>query len=250
MVERVDRVLRSELGRPDGLADPDVWVLDPCCGTGSYIVEVLRCIRRTFEAQGIGDLAAERLKHAAMTRIVGFEIMTAPFTIAHWQVGEVLREAGAPLGDGERAAVYLTNALTGWEAGEATGSLEIIFETLAQERAAAITVKQNRPNLVVLGNPPYNAFAGVSPESEGGLVEPYKEGLQDKWHVRKFNLDDLYVRFYRIAERRIAERTGQGIICFISNYSWLSYSFVRGDARAPPIGIRRDLDRQSERRQS
>jgi Type ISP C-terminal specificity domain len=110
------------------------------------------------------------------------------------------------------------------ETAEDAGSLETLFETLAQERAAAIMVKQNRPILVVLGNPPYNAFAGVSPQSEGGLVEPYKAGLQDKWHVRKFNLDDLYVRFYRIAERRIAERTGQGIICFISNYSWLSFS--------------------------
>ena len=224
MVERVDRILRTELGRADGLADPDVWVLDPCCGTGSYIVEVLARIRRTLDARGLGDAAAERLKQAATTRVVGFEIMTAPFTIAHWQVGETLRRAGAPLAEGERAAVYLTNALTGWETAEDAGSLETIFETLAQERAAAITVKQNRPILVVLGNPPYNAFAGVSPESEGGLVEPYKEGLQDKWHVRKFNLDDLYVRFYRIAERRIAERTGQGIICFISNYSWLSYS--------------------------
>jgi hypothetical protein len=224
MVERVDRVLRTELGRAGGLADPDVWVLDPCCGTGSYIVEALRRIRRTLDAQGLGDAAAERLKHFAMTRVVGFEIMTAPFTIAHWQIGEMLRHAGAALGEGERAAVYLTNALTGWETAEDAGSLETVFDTLVQERAAAITVKQNKPILVVLGNPPYNAFAGVSPESEGGLVEPYKEGLQDKWRVHKFNLDDLYVRFYRIAERRITERTGQGIICFISNYSWLSYS--------------------------
>ena len=34
-------------------------------------------------------------------------------------------------------------------------------------------------------------------------------------------LNDLYVRFFRMAERRIAEETGRGIVCFISNYSWL-----------------------------
>ena len=34
-------------------------------------------------------------------------------------------------------------------------------------------------------------------------------------------LNDLYVRFFRMAERRIAEKTGQGVVCFISNYSWL-----------------------------
>ncbi len=227
MVERVDRVLRTELGRDQGLADPDVWVLDPCCGTGSYVVEVLRRIRRTLEEQGLGDLVGERLKRAAMTRVAGFEIMTAPFIIAHWQVGEELRRADAPLAQGERAAVYLTNALTGWNPAEETGSLEAAFEALARERAAATDVKQNQPILVVLGNPPYNAFAGTSPASEGGLVEPYKQGLQDQWGVRKFNLDDLYIRFFRVAERRVAERTGQGIVCFISNYSWLSYgSFV------------------------
>jgi hypothetical protein len=34
-------------------------------------------------------------------------------------------------------------------------------------------------------------------------------------------LNDLYLRFYRMAERQIAENTRRGIVCFISNYSWL-----------------------------
>ena len=83
-------------------------------------------------------------------------------------------------------------------------------------------MKQVQPILVILGNPPYNAFAGTSPAEESGLVEPYKEGLQRDWGIRKFNLDDLYVRFFRIAERRIAEGSGRGVVCFISNHSWLS----------------------------
>ena len=44
MVKRVDQVLQNELGIADGLADPNVYVLDPCCGTGSYIVETLNVI--------------------------------------------------------------------------------------------------------------------------------------------------------------------------------------------------------------
>ena len=79
------------------------------------------------------------------------------------------------------------------------------------------------PILVVLGNPPYNAFAGTSPEEEAGLVDSYKEGLQKNWNIKKFNLDELYVRFLRIAERRIAA-TGRGLICYISSYSYLSDS--------------------------
>ena len=116
MVERVDQVLRSELGLADGLADPSVWILDPCCGTGAYLVEVLDRIARTLRAKGEDALTAEDLKQAAMTRVAGFEIMPAPYVIAHWQIGHALRALGAPLGQDERAAVYLTNALTGWAA--------------------------------------------------------------------------------------------------------------------------------------
>ena len=217
-VERVDRVLRDELGIADGLADPSVWVLDPCCGTGSYVVAVLDRIRRTLDGKGMGDLAAEALKQAAVTRVVGFEIMTAPFVIAHWQVGELLKDT--PLQDGERAAIYLTNALTGWAEGEAGPAIPG-YEALVEERSAATAIKRERPILVVLGNPPYNAYAGLSPDDEGGLVEPYKEGLQSRWGVKKFNLDELYVRFFRIAERRITEGTGRGVVSYISNWSWL-----------------------------
>ena len=79
----------------------------------------------------------------------------------------------------------------------------------------------------MLGNPPYNAFAGVSPEEEQGLVEPYKKDLNKPtsaggWGIKKFNLDDLYVRFFRLAERRIAEMSGKGVVSFISNFSYLS----------------------------
>jgi hypothetical protein len=230
MVERVDQVLRSELGLPDGLADPSVWVLDPCCGTGSYLVEVLARIERTLRAKGEDALTAEDLKQAAMTRVAGFEIMPAPYVIAHWQIGHALRAAGAPLAEGERAAVYLTNALTGWAAPReaetpdaAQRGIRYTYPPLATERAEAARVKQARPILVVIGNPPYNAFAGTSPAEESGLVELYKVGLQKVWGIRKFNLDDLYVRFFRVAERRIAEVTGRGIVCFISNHSWLWY---------------------------
>ncbi len=234
MVERVDQVLRSELGVADGLADPSVWVLDPCCGTGAYLVEVLDRIARTLRARGDDALIGEDLKAAATTRVAGFEIMPAPYVIAHWQIGHALRAAGAPLAQDQRAAVYLTNALTGWAApaedAAAEGAqrrLRLSFPPLADERDEAARVKQVRPILVVLGNPPYNAFAGTSPAEEAGLVEPYKQGLQREWGIRKFNLDDLYVRFFRVAERRIAEGTGRGVVCFISNHSWLSYpSFV------------------------
>jgi hypothetical protein len=223
-VARVDAVLRSELGIPDGLAAPNVFVLDPCCGTGAYLVEVLRRIVQTLtEEKGETGAALGLAKDAAMRRVYGFEIMPAPFVVAHLQMGLLLQNLGVPLKDaqGERAGIFLTNSLTGWDFTGENPHLKN-WPELEAERVGAGEVKQNVKILVILGNPPYNAYAGVSPEEEQGLVEPYKDGLVKDWGIKKFNLDDLYIRFFRIAERKIAERTGQGIVSFISNQSWIS----------------------------
>lgn len=226
-VERVDTVLREELGIADGLADDNVVILDPCCGTGAYLVETLRRIHETLKEKGGGALMAQRLKRAAMERVFGFEILPAPFVVAHLQLGLMLRLLGAPLDHDtdQRAGVYLTNALTGWEPPKEPKKDLPLFPELILERDAANKVKRDAPILVILGNPPYNAFAGTSPEEEGGLVDVYKEGLtkpvkQGGWGIKKFNLDDLYIRFFRIAERRIAQ-SGKGVVCYISNFSYL-----------------------------
>ena len=104
MVARVDTVLREELDIPDGLADPRVVVLDPCCGTGAYLVEVLAKIAATLRAKGDDALLANDLKQAAMSRIFGFEILPAPFVISHMQIGMLLHRLGAPLRRRERRA--------------------------------------------------------------------------------------------------------------------------------------------------
>ena len=228
MVERVDRVLRTELDRPDGLADKAVYILDPCCGTGTYLVAVLRRIEETIRSQGADALLADDIRQAAKERVFGFELLSAPFVVAHWRVGNYLAEIGAPLdaAQGERAAIYLTNALTGWEPPSGPKAALPNFPEMALERDAAEHVKLEVPILVILGNPPYNAFAGTSPAEEGDLVDAYKEGLVSKWGIKKFNRDELYARFFRIAERRI-NSLGCGIVCYISNYSYVSeQSFV------------------------
>jgi hypothetical protein len=198
-------------------------VLDPCCGTGAYLVEVLKTIHTTLRGKGEDALIGEYLKRIARDRVFGFEILPAPFVIAHLQLGLLLQNLGAPLSDryNERVGIYLRNALTGWQPGKGS-RVPLAFPEFVAERDAAAKVKRDEPILVVIGNPPYNSFAGVSPAEELGLVEAYKEGLVSKWGIKKFNLDDLYIRFLRLAERRIAEITGRGIVCFISNFSYLS----------------------------
>ena len=233
MVGRVDQLLRSELGIADGLADNQVYVLDPAAGTGSYLVEVARRIHRTLTEQGHGSLAAARVKRALQTRVFGFEILPAPYVVAHLQLGVFLRSLGTSLTASERFEVFLTNALTGWEPPKEPKTT-LLFPELEKESERATAVKREKPILVILGNPPYNGFVGVAQEEEKNLLRPYFEGL-DQYHVQVRGLHDLYVRFYRLAERRIADIGKRGIVCFISNFSWL-------DGQSHPVMRKRFLD--------
>ena len=219
MVARVDRALRDDLGIADGLAADNVYVLDPCCGTGAYLSEVLRRIAANLEGRGLGALTGARVKQAATKRVFGFEIMPAPFVVAHLQVGLTMQSLDAPLSDdgNERAGVFLTNALTGWEP---TVQKPLPFPELEEERDRAEQVKQKKPVLVILGNPPYNGFAGMAVDEERELSTAYRTTRRVR-RPEGQGLNDLYVRFFRMAERRIAEKTGRGVVCFISNYSWL-----------------------------
>ena len=218
MVARVDKALRDDLGLADGLAAENVYVLDPCCGTGAYLAEVLRRIAANLESQGLGALAGARVKQAATERVFGFEIMPAPFVVAHLQVGLTMQALDAALAEdgAERAQVFLTNALTGWEPRP---TKPLPFLELEEERDRAERVKQDTPILVILGNPPYNGFAGMAMDEERELSEAYRTTKRVR-RPEGQGLNDLYVRFFRMAERRIAQ-TGQGVVCFISNYSWL-----------------------------
>ncbi len=219
MVARVDKALKDDLGISDGLAAENVYVLDPCCGTGAYLAEVLRRIAANLEGQGFGALAGARVKQAAMERVFGFEIMPAPFVVAHLQVGLTMQDLDASLADDgtERAGVFLTNALTGWKPRT---TKPLPFPELQEERDRAERVKQEAPILVILGNPPYNGFAGMAVDEERELSDAYRTTKRVR-RPEGQGLNDLYVRFFRMAERRITEKTGQGVVCFISNYSWL-----------------------------
>ena len=229
MVERVDRLLRTQLNQPLGLASPAVRILDPCCGTGAYLTAVLHRIHRTLLEEAGDDtaLVSSTLRTAALTRVFGFEIMPAPFVIAHLQIASLLENAHAPLTDQHRAGVYLTNSLTGWVPERHPQS--VIFREFEKEREDSEQIKQQDTILVILGNPPYNGYAGIAQiEEERDLTTAYREPIPGLSAPQGQGLNDLYVRFFRIAERRIVgdarvhgNAGGCGIVCLISNNAWL-----------------------------
>ena len=219
MVARVDRALKEDLGIADGLAGEHVYVLDPCCGTGAFLAEVLRRIARNLASRGLGALTGPRLREISAKRVFGFEIMPAPFVVAHLQVALTMQELDAPLAaDGTvRPGVYLTNALTGWEPKT---TKPVPFPELEEERDRSERVKRDTPILVIVGNPPYNGYAGMAVDEERELSETYRRTRQVR-RPEGQGLNDPYVRFFRMAERRIAEKTRQGVVCLISNFRWL-----------------------------
>ena len=230
-VGKIDQLLRRDLGCTRGFADENVIVLDPACGTGAYLLEVLRYAAAQLEEEGAGGTLAAKLLDAVCRRFIGFEILTAPFVISQLQLYLLLARLGAAPDEKHRPAVFLTNALTGWHGPD---QLKLNFPELQEEHDAASSVKRDAKIIVILGNPPYNRFVGVPLGEEVDLVDHYKgitrnkngkqEGqtlLYSRWGVRKHLLDELYIRFFRLADIRIGEKAKFGIVSFISNSSYL-----------------------------
>lgn len=229
-VARADHHLKHDLGIAAGIADPAVYVLDPACGTGTYVAAVLRHIHAANLANGEPQkVAVERTRAAAVERVLGFEILPAAFIISHLHLARMLNKLGAvPMGT-DRLRVYLTNTLTGWDTDSAPSG-QTLFPELEEELRNAAAVKHTDPVLVVLGNPPYEGYSTAETEEERRMLAPWITPLWPVWQVRKHRLNDLYVRFWRVAIERIATLTGRGVISLITNRKWLagrSYPVMR-----------------------
>lgn len=247
-VRRVHHLLKAELGRSRGLADPDVIVLDPCCGTGAYLLEVARCIAEELIAEGDATTVGLELTTAFQDRVIGFEILTAPFAIAQLQLYLLLEQLGAKPDPNRRLAVFLTNALSGWHE---EGGIKLNFPEMREEFDASQHVKRDARIIVIVGNPPYDRFTGAALAEEAELIAHYKgvklveqkskngaikldafgrplmkqrgsSQLYEEFGVKKQLLDDLYVRFLRMAEERIGLAAEYGVVSYISNSSYLT----------------------------
>ena len=209
-------------------------MLDPAAGTGSYLVEVARRIHQTLTEQGHGSLAAARVKRALRTRIFGFEILPAPYVVAHLQLGVFLRSLGASLTGRERFEVFLTNALTGWDPPKEPKT----HAALPRAGRGGRTGEHRQAEPADSGDPGQSARTTVSPEWHRRRKRTCSSRISRAWSeydVQVRGLNDLYVRFYRLAERRIADVGKRGIVCFISNFSWL-------DGQSHPVMRKRFLD--------
>ena len=229
IVRSVDSLLKTELNRPDGLADDDTLILDPATGTGGFLLSVLDHIREYVTTNyGTGDW--NRYINAQLVkRIFGFELLVAPYTIAHLKLSLFLQAQGWRAN--ERLGIYLTNAL---EQPDEMQTPLPFAAFISDEANAALAVKRDEPILAILGNPPYPrdsanpSRVGKNLTFIGELIEDYKQidgvPLGDR-NLKALQAD--YVKFIRWAQWRI-DRNGEGVIGYIVNNSFLDGPMFRG----------------------
>ncbi len=250
IVRSVDWVLKEKFGLKQGLADNStltpgpsergrgeslihkVQILDPATGTGTFLYAVVAKIYERFRKnQGMwSDYVTKHL----LPRVHGFELLMAPYTVAHLKLSLQLQATGYDFSSEKRLRVFLTNTLEEPRYSEET----LLARWLSKEANEANSVKSESPVMVILGNPPYSGHSantgnwinellrGIGDEANYFMVdgEPLKE-RNPKW------LNDDYVKFIRFAQWRI-KQTGYGVLAFVTNHGYLDNPTFRGMRQA------------------
>jgi type I restriction-modification system DNA methylase subunit len=233
MIRVVDDILKREFGLTQGIADTTkiqrdvlvqgkkhketlhkVQILDPAVGTATFLNEIIKYIYEGFKGQeGIWKSYVEQ---ELLPRIYGFELMMAPYTIAHLKLAMTLKETGIDNFD-RRIGVYLTNSLE-----EGIKHKDDLFsfgltEAISEESKAANVIKHEKPIMVVIGNPPYSVSSNNKSEFIEKLVADYKKDLDER-NIQP--LSDDYIKFIRFAEAMIS-KNGSGVVAMITNNSFI-----------------------------
>jgi hypothetical protein len=225
IVRSVDQILRDSLGKPDGLADPSVTVLDPAAGTMTFPATAVRSAAETYKAKyGDGSLDSW-IKGHVLRDFYAFELMMAPYAIGHLRMGTLLTELGYTMSPDERFKLYLTNTL---DVSTAEQNPIPGLSPLTDESHMAEDVKTTQPVLVIMGNPPYSGTSSNKGAWISALINDYKQ-VDGKPMGEKNSkmLQDDYVKFIRFAQWKI-DQAGEGVLGFITNHSYLDNPTFRG----------------------
>lgn len=224
IVRSIDHILKTDFKLPDGLADATkikvtqpiskkkvdvhkVQILDPATGTGTFLYGIIDHIYHDFKDDK--GMWSSYVSQHLLPRLFGFELLMAPYAVAHMKLGLQLKDSGYDFKSAERLRIYLTNTL---EEAHAMSGLPLFTQWIAEEANAASDIKKDAPVMVVLGNPPYSGHSANTGEWISGLLrgsdtqtgqktgnyfevdsQPLGE-RNPKW------LNDDYVKFIRFAQ--------------------------------------------------
>lgn len=260
IVRGVHELLQTEFGLEDGLADITTWgemnkrnkqiiipqgvnpdepfvlILDIATGTATFLVEVIDLIYKTmyakWEIQGKNEKQIafawnEYVPKHLLPRLYGFELMMAPYAIAHMKIGLKLAETGYRFGSTERVHVYLTNTL---EPHSEVPQLSMFSEALAKEADAVNKIKKDKCFTVFIGNPPYSGESKNKGSWIMNLMNDYKKEPGSKEKLKEQNpkyVNDDYVKFIRYCQH-FMDKNGLGVLAFINPHGFLDNPTFRG----------------------
>jgi predicted helicase len=239
IVRSVDYILKEKFGIKKGLADAkkiqvpnpkgegtieshQVLILDPAVGTGTFMHSVIEHIYEGFKKQK--GMWSGYVSQHLLPRLFGFELLMAPYTVAHMKLGLLLKETGYDFQSKERLRIYLTNTLQ--ESFQIADQTVSFGSRIKEEAEEAKDVKQDTPVMVIIGNPPYSGHSANTGDWIKGLLNG-KDIISNTKTDSYFEVDgkplgernpkwlnDDYVKFIRFSQWRI-EQTGYGVLAFV-----------------------------------
>ena len=224
IVRSVDYLLQKEFNLPSGLADTSklengvhrVQILDPAVGTGTFLSAVIREIYSKLKNSGQIGRWTTYVHNDLLPRLHGFELMMAPYTIAHLKLSMAFKATGFKYFN-RRLGIYLTNSLEESEPQQGLFTGFGFAESIAEESKEAAIIKNETPIMVVIGNPPYSVSSSNKGKWITELIKDYKQDLNER-NIQP--LSDDYIKFVRYAEHFI-EKNKFGIVAMITNNSFL-----------------------------
>lgn len=236
IIRSVDNFLKKEFGLIKGLADTTksldgvhkVHILDPAVGTGTFISKIIGKIYESL-GKGQGGTWPRYVQNNLLPRLHGFELMMTPYTIAHLKLSIAFEKTGFKYFNNKRLGIYLTNSLEQGSSQEDLFSGPGFSNSIAEEAKEAAKIKNEKPIMVVIGNPPYSKVSSNETDFANNLVEKYKiePGGKIKLQEKKHWLNDDYVKFIALAENLI-DKNGEGILGFITNNGYIDNPTFRG----------------------
>jgi predicted helicase len=223
IVKSIHKLLKEKFGKEKGLAEEGLKLLDPAAGTLTFIIRALGRALLELQDKHLGGLIPLNIKNHILSDFYAFEIQVVPYIIGHLKVAMSLEKVwDYEFDKDDRFQFYLTNTLEMKEPEQ-----ELLLPQLTEEGQEAMYVKEKEPILVVLGNPPYSGISENKGKWITGLIEDYKYVDGKHFGEKKHWLQDDYVKFIRFGQWKI-DRTGEGILGFITNHSYLDNPTFRG----------------------
>ncbi len=201
MCASVAEVLQTEFGL--SLSSPGVYIIDPCTGTGNFIVNL------------INRIAKKDLPRMYREQLFANEVMLLPYYIAALNIEHAYYERAGNYEPFEGLCFVDTLDLA-----EHKDTLSM----MSAKNTERVERQKKTPITVIIGNPPYNI--GQLSENDNNRNRKYpvvekrirETYSKDSLATNKNALADAYVKFFRWSVDRLEGR--DGIVCLVTNNSF------------------------------